>query len=457
MKKMMFSFVGEQDPYSEKTEEEGSVVTLCRKIRPDIVYLFPTAGGHGVRSETQSNADLTRDWIVQSVDPNVEVFIRPMVLNDPTDFTSVIPAVRRAVDEVLSAVGMDEFEIHINCSSGTPQLKNTWLILANGGVFSNCHLWQVANPRYAPAERVREIEITFLEEENILTRLKQYTREFQFKQMAEESLRLKQISAYSYRREKAALLHRLFLAYHCWDLIQYPEAHQRLNGVLNEIRRTRDLQELTDLLERQLAVLAKLKENRKEEGPENLVDLYYNACRRLRRNDYTDTLARFWRLYEGLLYWRIREVFGLEPTELSRSSNPERFRQLIEFAAANPSRLNPNIQKLNLRQAETLLAEVLKDRDYLQAVQLTVAAQRSGAPEMMKLRRLLDELRERRNQSIVAHGMEPVNEKDAANCIAAMETLLRYYFGENGLMADYPFQEGEVERVVSVLSRAFAC
>ncbi|MGB9803130.1 hypothetical protein [Desulfofundulus sp.] len=456
MLKMMFSFVGEQDPFSEKTGEEGSVVTLCRHLNPNVVYLFPTAAGYGVKSETQTNADFTREWILKEVGVDIGVFIKPLALNDPTDYSSILPRVRKEVGEVLTALAGQEVEIHLNCSSGTPQLKSTWIILANAGLFRNCHLWQVSNPLYADGKRVKEIEVTFLEEENIISRLNRYCREFLFQRMAEEAWRLQQISIYSYRRDKAALVQRIFLAYQSWDLIRYNDAYQRLNSVLSEIINTRDLRDLAALLERQVRVLKLLKANTERETYENLIDLYFSARRRFIRGDYTDTLARFWRIYEGTLYKQLREKYGIEPAELSRSTDTNNLEIIKKYASNHPWELSPNIKKLGIHASEIVLEKIFKDKTYSRLIETVFTARRGSSFQKLKLGTLLDELRDRRNYSIVAHGMKPVSEEDAENSLAVLEEVFKVFFDGGELLMCYPFQEEDLRLVISVLSQAFA-
>lgn len=195
--KVLFSFVGEQGPYSDKTGEEGSIATLCRYIKPEAIYLFPTAKGFGVKSETQSRAVDTETWINSEIDKCAQTFIIPLQLADPTDYSAILPLTRRIVERVLQELREVTYEIHLNCSSGTPQLKSTWLILANAGLFKDCQLWQVANPQFNNEKRVSRLEVTFLEEENLLSRIKRYAQEFLFQRIAEECLRLKSISVYS--------------------------------------------------------------------------------------------------------------------------------------------------------------------------------------------------------------------------------------------------------------------
>ena len=130
--KVLLSFVGEQDPYSEKTNAEGAIVTLCRLLQPQLVYLLPTASGHNIRSETETNANNTKFWINDEISKEVRVFIRPVKIPNPTDYSLIIPTSRREIIGILTELVDEDVEIHLNCSSGTPQLKSTWSPLVNG-------------------------------------------------------------------------------------------------------------------------------------------------------------------------------------------------------------------------------------------------------------------------------------------------------------------------------------
>src|SRR5690554_363366 len=99
--KVLITFVGEQDPYSDKTGEEGSIVSLYRYLKPEVVYLFPTADGFNVKSETQSKALDTETWIKTEIDTTARIFIKPLAIKDPTDYTVILPIARKALLEVL--------------------------------------------------------------------------------------------------------------------------------------------------------------------------------------------------------------------------------------------------------------------------------------------------------------------------------------------------------------------
>lgn len=62
----------------------------------------------------------------------------------------------------------------------------------------------------------------------------------------------------------------------------------------------------------------------------------------------------------------------------------------------------------------------------------SIKAKRGPSEQSVKLLDLLDELREKRNESIVAHGMKPVEQDDAANCIRAAEVILKGFYSRHG-------------------------
>ena len=197
MKKILLTFVGEQDPISEKTNEEGSIVTLVRHLKPDIVYMFPTVKTLGAKNSTDKNARDTEDWIKADF-PQTDFICMP-ISTDPTDYTSLLTIMKQEVKKTLKQIQRefsDSYELHANCSSGTPQMKTTWLIFANTGLLPRVHLWQVANPQFKTEDRITEIQGAFIEEENIIVRAQRYAQNLMFYSVIEELAELFKISIY---------------------------------------------------------------------------------------------------------------------------------------------------------------------------------------------------------------------------------------------------------------------
>jgi hypothetical protein len=452
--KILLSFVGEQDPISENTNEEGSIVTLCRQLHPDAVYLYPTASGGTALSETQSHAAITSHWIATEISPSIQVRIEPLALSDPTDFSAILPLIHRALKE-RPELREEDCEIHLNCSSGTPQMKSIWLIIANSGLLPGCRLWQVINPKFA-AERIKELQVEFLEEENILNRLSAFAGQFLFTQMAEEMGRLRNISLFAARREKARFLQKIFWVYQDWDMIKYKEAYagdgkrsglKKLAAGFKPAPGDLEGKNLKKTLVKQVAILEKLQWANQKETPDNLSDLYFNAQRCFVRGNFTDTLARFWRVYEGMLYYQLRKAYGIEPAHPGSSRNQVNLKLLY---AAVPGAM-PQVA-FGVRRSEIVLQDVFHDKTFLELTECTLQTEKGVSDTVGSL---LRELRETRNDSIVAHGMKPVERQAAANALKVLQELFAGFFPTNNL-AQYPFQYINLRSIVEYLTRNFS-
>ena len=124
---------------------------------------------------------------------------------------------------------------------------------------------------------------------------------------------------YSSRRNVAELVAKALKAYSMWDLLHYREAYQRLASIERKWRDTVDAGDIAVILRKQADFLSHLESEIEKETPENLVDILFNAERCFARKAYTDALARFWRIYEGILYYRLREEHGIEQRNIASS------------------------------------------------------------------------------------------------------------------------------------------
>jgi len=451
---ILLSFVGQQDPISEKTNEMGAILTLCQKLQPKIVYLLPSAEGPCVASSTEENARMTREFLLNEVSKGSECFIRPLPLTDPTNFQELLPQVKEAVKNILSELNRSgmEYQLHVNCSSGTPQMTACWYVLANSGFLPAVRLWQAHNPKMVVSgNRVREIKLNFLEEENIISRIRRCLPEYLFGVMAVECRNLQELSLYSHRRVLAEFIGNIFQAYNLWDILKYKEAYQRLAAVEKRWRDTVDAGEAASILHRQVDFLKQLKKEEELETPENLIDIYFNAMRCLARKNYSDTLARFWRIYEGILYYWLRRKWGIEPLDLDKSKNKESKEKVIRILTTRGDKRD----NLNLFLAVSLLKDELNDKSFKAAIQSPIKVNRACSWQEMKLEDILEELRKKRNSSIVAHGMKPVTEEDAINSLEAARLLLTKLLPDESENLDkYPLTEENIAYLVNLLAES---
>ncbi len=152
MTSIVLSFVGEQDPYSEKTEEEGSIVTLLRYLISEghqiqLAILLHTEG-------TAKKAEDTRDHIAteaQLLSIDVElVSVSEELSKDPTDLLKAAQDARRGLSQIQANMKSGDF-VEFNASSGTPAMKSAFSVLQAAGYVSNSRVCQVEGFNYSAA------------------------------------------------------------------------------------------------------------------------------------------------------------------------------------------------------------------------------------------------------------------------------------------------------------------
>lgn len=62
--RVLVSCVGNQDPVSKRTGQEGAIVTAARYLKPDLVYLLPSMDKLTVGSSTKENKG--KSWLQSS-------------------------------------------------------------------------------------------------------------------------------------------------------------------------------------------------------------------------------------------------------------------------------------------------------------------------------------------------------------------------------------------------------
>ena len=445
MKQVLISFVGDQDPCSQKTQEEGSVVTLCRQLQIDEVHLMPSEELPDSYSSTEKGAYDTKEWIQECVQPGLAVNIHPLKLYHPDEPDEVLPRAKQAIDAIL-ALQKDEEEViyQLNVSSGTPAMKTAMFLFAASGLFPEAHVWKVANPRFVKEgeERVVELRPDFLEEASIVQRLKKNAKQFLFQSMSQDCERLSRISVHPERREISKVLARLFDAYHHWDLIQYDQARQKLSEAYRLLGTIAEAKPLRSSLQKQVDLLEKLGNTGEKESLEGLQDLQLNARRCFSRGNYTDTVARFWRVYEGSLAMRLREEHGIEPHCWKETATEQQSRMIDKFLSSPKYKAYiPRV--LNRSQCHRVLGEVLKD-----AVFVDLMTQPVGKNKEMLLNERLEFLGRQRNFSIVAHGMRPISRKEAEDALLCMEMLVGKLLGYT---EEHPLRESYISALLQIL------
>jgi CRISPR-associated protein (TIGR02710 family) len=134
---------------------------------------------------------------------------------------------------------------------------------------------------------------------------------------------------------------------------------------------------------------------------ENVVDMLENARRRIAdQGRYDDGVARLYRAVEMWHQWRLQEQYSLSTKEVEWNRLDQRTQQLFLEA----TRLTQLPETLDLQRARTLdgilTGEVDEDD------------------------KILRDLLQQRNSSILAHGLKPIAEKSATRFLECVDGMI---------------------------------
>ncbi|WP_019498648.1 hypothetical protein [Pseudanabaena sp. PCC 6802] len=132
MSSIVLSFVGDQDPCSAKTSQEGSVVTLLRHLLQEKytiakVMLLYTSGTAKGAEETKEWMSLDDELKLQSAKVEL-IAVSEGLSEDPTNLLLAAQEARRGLELVQTSLQKGD-RIEFNASSGTPAMKSSWSIL----------------------------------------------------------------------------------------------------------------------------------------------------------------------------------------------------------------------------------------------------------------------------------------------------------------------------------------
>ena len=452
-KNVLLSFVGNTDPWPYKGAPEdrsmicpdgvdvGAILGLCKGLKPeyhpDILYMFPSC--RAKNTDSSRNTEWRAEWIEEILAkqaPDIKCRILPLDITDPTDFEQISMEWARNVDIALDELKVrdnpDEYQFHLNCTSATQQMTAVAYVFASTGRIPGIIRWQCKDPQFVRetgGERIVEVNATFLEENEHRKRMEAGAKHLSFVSVQDSCATLSKIASSPRQRQIAEHLGKIFEAYVFMDALRYQDAYV----MVRDVEKSPIFNEFLDdahsaLLKAQVEMLKILQTGSVKESTENLVDLYFNMQRCFTRGAYTDVLARFWRMGEGCVYYRLENEWGIDPRNIMNSPIKE-----------NLEAIKRHFDKSNLkdfmefRRGRTVLMDVFKDKAF-------------NNQELNKIfSKDIMELIERRNHTIIAHGMRPVSEQNAKECIKIAEKLLRAFLPNAAQMIEkYPFREQDI-------------
>jgi len=535
-KKVLLSFVGGRDPYNvpqpksipigrKKTfgerfsclfsrcscdigkeplpRSEGSLLTLCKAIHPDIVYLFPSNGG---KNSTLKNAEETKsildcdyerettnlveqilsmeneqdiiDELRSRIDGweeledsisrmlryndksqrigelknllrKFECTVLPLDAPDPTDFEVLSREFRKNLSEVASRLGdFKEYSFHINCSSGTQQMAALAYVFADSGMFPGIQRWQCKDPHFLEKgeSRTRNIDTPFLQEHVIVGRIKNNLKACSFLPITSDCEELSKIPD---RRETALFLQKVFTAYFHLDILCYNEALRALEDLESLPRRfLENAERIKKTIESQISFLRTIDKQQNQdsgETPEILTDLFFNMERCIRRGGFADALSRFWRIGEGVVFFRLVNIYGINRSNYTESGNTRNLLILEDAKANGRLRLSAEGNRIDYAPGRYLLSTVFKDREYTTFWNSYNDSRRRNQPKENRIHQLI----EVRNKHI--HGGGPVTREDAECALEiARKMILALVPNTETLCEEFPFK-AEKLRIVAAL------
>ncbi len=278
MPSIILSFVGQQDPVSDTTHEDGSIVSLTRHL---------VAGGQPIKqvlllytAATWERAELTKGWLMDAPFhlPEATIQLFPagdQLSEDPVNLLMAVMAARQGLAKAI-AHKTDQDILEFNASSGTPVMKSAWNLLQAAGYAPNSRVWQVRNPQEQQPHQARVFQ----------------TNVQVLRQELDARVIRQQLQNYDYSGALATLkasglstpFLRAFLRYgHCRRSLDFRRAQAAIAPILSATH-TRWQSEIEILLRKNQKAL--------------LQEAYFNAVVELKTEQYSNFLVRVFQFQE---------------------------------------------------------------------------------------------------------------------------------------------------------------
>jgi len=310
MASIVLSFVGNQDPYSEGTELEGSIATLIRhllgqKVTIGRVILLHTDG-------VAKGAGDTKDWLQSELNISPEIVdllpVSEEFSRDPVNLEKAAEEARKGLRIAEEFLGEnDRFEF--NASSGTPVMKTSWSLLQAAGYARKSSVWQVRNPR-----QMKEGQ-----EPVFKTNVDTLKNEFDFQVIQQ------QVDDYNY----AGALISLEKSNLSFPLIKALLEYGQYRLAFDFDRAFNSIQPFKDKVQKSL--VSEISNLRRKNSLALLKEVYFKALTRLETQQYADFLVDVARFQERFLQLLVAEHLGFDFPD--NSNETEGFWQKVANAS----------------------------------------------------------------------------------------------------------------------------
>ncbi len=300
---IVLSFVGQQDPYSENTNQEGSIATLIRHLLDQKYNIRRVILLH--TQDVAQKASDTKHWLQGKPFnlPEESIELVPVGEELSTDPVSLLLAVQEARKglEKASPYLSKQDRLEFNASSGTPVMKTSWSLLQAAGYASHSSVWQVRNP-----EKIKEGQPHVFQ-----TNVDTLKNEFDFKVVK------RQIEDYNYSGALVSLENSNFSTNLIIALLQYGQYRLAFDfdGAFKAI------QPFASYIEPEF--ISEINTLRDKNQISLFKEVYFKAVTKLKNKQYADFLVDVFRFQEGFLRFLVKNKLGFYW--------PEKFAETYDF------------------------------------------------------------------------------------------------------------------------------
>ena len=150
--KILFTFVGNRDPFVEGGEEYGPVLAHLESAAYGRVYLIYTGPEYLERARSVEE-------IAKGETENRNFKFIDLALDSPVDYEEIYAKLQRAVKKIGGSPDVAGADRTVLLDPGTPQMQTSWFLLVKSGEFA-ARLLQGVPPRFAGgAYKVRTIDL----------------------------------------------------------------------------------------------------------------------------------------------------------------------------------------------------------------------------------------------------------------------------------------------------------
>lgn len=297
MASIIVSFVGRQDPYSDNTTTEGSIVTLVRHLLQEQCLIRRVILLH--TADTEMEARDTKDWLMmapleldagpilcETAKPIAFLPVDPLLSDDPVNLLLAVQAARQGIDAaLLDWVEGDRLEL--NASSGTPVMKSAWSILQAAGYALHSRVWQVRNPKEMQLgqQRVFQTNVDTLKQEFDLKVVKRQVNDYNYSGALD--------TAMAVGLDDEAVVALLNYA-HCRFALDFDRAYSAIAPLVGSLdgRWNQEISQLRSQSDRRAL----------------LREAYFNGLIEYRNRQYADFLVKLSRFQEGVLSYLVSRL-----------------------------------------------------------------------------------------------------------------------------------------------------